>query len=80
MISVLKADGCVIDHLRNCFRALDRETTSEFTFYVVATDDGRETVRTSSAKVTIIVDDANDHTPGKEILVSGMSELGLTIT
>jgi hypothetical protein len=37
---------------------------SEYTFYVVATDGGRDIVRTSSAKVTILVDDANDHTPG----------------
>jgi hypothetical protein len=43
---------------------LDRETISEYTFFVVATDGGQDVVRTSSAKVTIVVTDANDFTPG----------------
>ena len=38
---------------------------SEYTFFVVATDGGEDVVRSSSAKVTVLVTDANDHTPGK---------------
>ena len=47
------------------FSLLDREAVAEYTFLVTATDGGREVVRTSSAKVTILVTDANDHTPGE---------------
>ena len=42
---------------------LDRETVSEYTFDVRASDDGQEIVRSTTAKVSIIVTDANDHTP-----------------
>ena len=42
---------------------LDRETVSEYTFDVRASDDGYEVVRSTKAKVSIIVTDANDHTP-----------------
>lgn len=37
---------------------------SEYTFFVVASDGGQDTVRSSSAKVTVLITDANDHTPG----------------
>ena len=42
---------------------LDRELISEYTFDVLASDDGHEMVRSTKAKVSIIVTDANDHTP-----------------
>ena len=42
---------------------LDRETTDKYTFSVVAFDNGKANVRSSKAVVTIIITDANDHSP-----------------
>ncbi len=44
-------------------KTLDRESTSEINFEVVATDGGSESFRSSQTRVKIIVTDANDHVP-----------------
>ena len=42
---------------------LDRESIAEYDFDVRATDEGQDIARSTTARVTIIVTDANDHTP-----------------
>ena len=42
---------------------LDRESVDEYKFNVLAVDGGKGTVKSSRAIVTVIITDANDHTP-----------------
>ena len=42
---------------------LDRETLDQYTFDVMAVDGGKGMVKSSRAVVTILITDANDHTP-----------------
>ena len=43
--------------------SLDRETLDQYTFDVMAVDGGKGMVKSSRAVVTILITDANDHTP-----------------
>ena len=81
LVKNLLRDLCFsrFNFVKHCsfFRSLDRETVSEYTFFVVATDGGQDVVRSSSSKVTILVTDANDHTPG---ITNVLLKLALIIT